>query len=184
MNKIIIGLAGKIASGKGTAAKFFKEEYGAEVFVFSQPLRDILQRMHCEINRPNMQNLSTTIRKQFGEDLLAKIMAEDVKSSAGKIIVVDGVRRMSDIEYLKENPNFILTSIDAEAKTRYERLTKRSQNNDDAQKTYEQFLIDEEGESEKEIPIVCEYAQEKINNNGSQEELESQLKNIIKKYAE
>ncbi len=180
--KIIIGLVGKIAAGKGTVADYFVNKYKAEVFSFSQSLRDILERMHAEISRANMQKLSTALRQNFGEDLLAKIMAGDVESTSNKVIIVDGIRRMADIAYLQNFSNFIMVSVETDIKKRYERLIKRTQNNDDTKKTYEQFLIDEKAETEKEIPLVMENSQEKIDNNGDLKNLEEQLEKIIKKY--
>ena len=102
MNKKIIGLVGKISSGKGTVAKYMEEKYNANTYRFSTILRDILKRLHSEINRKNLQDVSTALRQTLGEDILAKVMAEDVKKDDNDLIVVDGIRRMADIKYLKK----------------------------------------------------------------------------------
>ena len=53
-NKIILGFTGLIASGKGTAAKYFNEKYGATTYRFSTMLRDLLNRIHVEHSRDNI----------------------------------------------------------------------------------------------------------------------------------
>ena len=177
--KIIIGLVGKIASGKGTVAEYLEKKYNANTYRFSTILRDILKRLHYEISRTNMQTMSTVLRKNFGEDLLAKVIAEDVKKDNNKLIIVDGIRRMADIKFLNEMDGFILTKIIANPETRYKRLIKRTENKGDSQKTYENFLDDEQKETETLIPIVMEQAKKELTNNNDFEDLYNQIDNIL-----
>ena len=179
MKKLILGLVGELSSGKDVTKKYLEENYGANCHRFSTILRDVLNRVYLPITRENMQDLSTLLRQRFGEDLLAKIIAEDVKNDAHEIIVVDGIRRGADMIYLKKIPGFILISIEVEARARYERLVKRQENADDTSKTYEQFLADGKKEAELEIPEVMATANYKIDNNGSFENLYKQIENII-----
>ncbi len=179
-NKIIIGLVGQIACGKGTVAKYLEKNHEASTFRFSTILRNILGRLHKEVSRKNLQKLSTSLRQTFGEDTLAKVIAKDVKNSDKKIIVVDGIRRMEDIKYLKEIPGFKLTRVVVESKIRYERLTKRSENSDDQEKTFEDFLEDEKRETELEIPVVMRKAELEIDNNSSPEDLINNIKELLK----
>jgi dephospho-CoA kinase len=182
-DKLIIGLIGQMASGKGTVAEFLKEKYQADFFTFSTPLRDTLKRLHQEISRENMQNISAVLRQLFGQDLLAKIIAKDVEASQSRITVVDGIRRFTDIEFFKDLPNFILVAIIADDKIRYERLIARAQNQGDKQKTFEEFLADHQKEAELEIPKVMNEAKENINNNGDLTDLHEQIDKIISKYS-
>ena len=94
--KIIIGLTGEICSGKGIIAKYLTDRYNASSYRFSSMLRDVLARLHLPISRKNMQLISTVIRQYFSQDIMAKIITKDVKNSKKNIIVVDGIRRMSN----------------------------------------------------------------------------------------
>ncbi len=179
MHQKIFGLTGPIASGKGTVKKYIEQKYGAKDCRFSTALRDILLRMGEEISRENMQKISTVLRENFGQNILAKIIAEDVKKIDTEIIVIDGVRRISDIEFLKELPNFILISIDADPKIRYERMVKRNENKGDDKKTYESFLKDHEADSDYEVPIVMKTAKLELDNNGNLESLYKQIDKIV-----
>lgn len=178
--KIIIGLVGKIASGKGTVAEHIEKNHGAVTYRFSTILRDILGRIHKEINRGNMQALSTTLRENFGEDLLASVIAEDVKKDESKVVIVDGVRRLADIKYLQEMENFILVSVDAKPEIRYERLIQRTENAGDTSKTYEEFLADEKKEADAEIPVVMEKSHKILNNDQDFDNLYTQIDEILK----
>lgn len=149
--KIIIGLAGQLACGKGTVAEYLKEKYGASVYRYSTMLRDVLSRLYLEINRINMQDLSAILRKKFGEDILAKVMTEDVEKDLNKLIVVDGIRRMDDIKYLINEKGFLLTKVTAKPETRYKRITGRGENTDDTKKTFAQFLKDEKNKTDASI---------------------------------
>jgi dephospho-CoA kinase len=182
--KIIIGLTGEIASGKGTAAKYLVEHHKAVTYRFSTILRDIVKRLHLTEDRDTLQKISTFMRKEFGEDTLAKVMFEDAKHDEHMLIVIDGVRRLEDVKYLRELPEFKLVYITAPMRTRYERLVVRGENADDTTKTYEDFGNDHQRESEREITKLEPFAQEIVDNAGSLPEFYAQLDAIIKKYGE
>lgn len=179
MSKIIIGLVGPLASGKGTVKKYLVEKYKAEDCRFSTILRDILNRANIEISRTNLQKVSTILRQNFGEDTLAKAIANDAKNFTADVIVVDGVRREADIKFLRELPNFILVSVEADSKIRYERMVRRNENKGDDLKTYEDFMKDHLAETEMEIPAVMNSANFKLNNNGSPEDLCKQIDQLF-----
>lgn len=182
-NRIIIGLVGKIACGKGTVAEYLIKKYQAASYRFSTPLRDVLDRLYLEITRKNMQNISKALRGEFGEDLLAKVIAGDVGNENNNLMVIDGIRRLSDIKYLKDLPEFKLVKVETDSKIRYERLTSRAENTDDTKKTYEQFLADEQQETEMTIPEVMEQAKFTLTNNSTLEDLQQQIDNLIKELA-
>jgi len=175
----IIGFAGEMVSGKTAAAEYVIEKYGATSYRFSTILRDVAKRLHLEESRSNLATLSTTLRQQFGQDLLAKVVAEDVKKSDASIIVIDGVRRLEDIKYLAELPEFALLYIDASFDTRYERITKRRENADDATKTQDAFKEDNNAEAEKEIPELKNHARVSIDNEGTMQEFYEKLDTAV-----
>ncbi len=180
MPKIILGFTGLIACGKGTATQYLKEKYGAETFRFSTMLRDVLDRLYLAHTRENMSGISTGLRNIFGQDLMAKVMSQDVENSQAELIVVDGIRRMDDIKYLRALPNFKLVAIVADMKIRYERLLTRGENSDDQNKTWEEFQADHQLETELTILDTMKAADIAINNDGSLENLQKQLDELVK----
>jgi dephospho-CoA kinase len=179
MTRIVLGLAGEMASGKGTVSEYLNKICNTSQHRFSTMLRDVLDRLHLEQSRDNLQNLSTIIRKTYGEDTLAKVMAEDAKLDDAEVIVVDGVRRLDDIKYLKDLPEFKLVYMDVDIKTRYERIIERSENIDDQSKTFEQFVQESKNESEVQIASLKDYADVIIDNNGEVEELYKQIDELV-----
>lgn len=182
MGKLILGFTGQMASGKSTAASYLKKKYGATSHRFSTVLRDILKRAHLEQNRENLQTISRILRQNFSEEILAKSIAEDVKKDNSDLIIIDGIRRPSDVTYLNEVPGFVLVNMKSEMGKRFERITNRNENPDDSKKTLEEFKKEHEAEPEQKIEEVASGAKEIIDNSGSVEELHKQLDEIIEKY--
>ncbi len=179
MSKIILGFVGPIASGKGTVCQYLKKKHQASVFRFSTMLRDVLNRLYLEQSRNNMQDLSLALRKTFGDDLLASVIAKDVISDRSQIIAIDGVRREPDIKYLKELPGFHLVQITADQKTRWQRIASRGENTDDTKKTLAEFQQDEQKEAEQQIKEVAKLAEFTLDNNDTLNELYRQIEDVL-----
>ena len=181
MAKRIIAFTGQCASGKGTAAAYFVKKHGAVVFRFSTMLRDILDRLYLEHSRDNLQDLSTILRGRFGQDLMAKVMAHDAERVKAPLVIVDGARRPEDIEYLRRLNGFTLVAVSATPEIRFQRMTRRGENPDDATKTWEEFMKEEHAESELLIPRLMNEADFTIDNNGDTAALLKQLQDIYNK---
>ncbi len=181
MSKIILGLAGEIASGKGTSAKYIVDKYQGGAHRFSTALRDVAKRMYLEEKRENLQKLSTIFRDNFFSDILSAVIAKDVENDVHSVVAIDGVRRMDDISYLQKIPGFKLVYIDTDMEKAYERITRRGENTDDATKTFEEFKNDHEREAERQIKDLKNKADFIINNDNDLEDLYLQIDEIINK---
>jgi len=179
-SKIVIGLVGEVSSGKGTSAAYLKERYGAGTVRFSNMLRDVLRRLYLPDIRRNLQILSASLRREFGEDIMAKVIAEDARRASSALVAADGVRRPDDIAYLMASGTFFLVALDVEARTRYERIKARGENLDDAIKTWEEFIAQGNEEPEQKIRELMAGANFHVNNNGSIAELHKQLDEIMR----
>jgi len=184
MSKIVLGLVGPMASGKGAMKKYIEEKYGGRDCRFSTVLREVLDRVGEPINRENMQKISTVLRQTFGEDLLAKVIVKDAGMIDSNIVIVDGVRREADIKYLKELENFYLIAINASPEVRYNRMIERNENVGDKDKTLEQFMTDQQAEADREIPQVMKKADFTIDNSGGWDNFYAQIDVIIKKLTD
>lgn len=177
--KKIIGLVGHGGSGKGAASEYLQKKYNAGYYRFSKMLADLTDRLYLPPTRDNLIRMSEIVRHEFGEDTLARVMARDVERDPHEIICVDGIRRLADIEELRKVPGFIIVYIDTDLKTRYERIVKRNEKPDDATKTYEQFLADEQRPTELSIDEVAREAHVTVLNNGGLEAFHAQLDHLV-----
>ncbi|KKQ45403.1 MAG: dephospho-CoA kinase, CoaE, nonfunctional [Candidatus Moranbacteria bacterium GW2011_GWC2_37_8] len=182
MAKLILGIAGEMGSGKEAVSTYLCEKYGASSRNFSQILKDILERLYLPIMRENFAPLSLALRKTFGEDILAKVMFHDAVDDENDVIVVQGIRRRQDMVFLRELPNFKFIYVDADIETRFERVKNRKEKENDALITFEQFKASHEYETEKTILGLKDDADYMIQNNGTYEELYSQIDKIISNH--
>jgi dephospho-CoA kinase len=109
------------------------------------------------------------------------VIASDARALDSDIVVVDGVRRLEDIDHLSVLPHFKLVRIEADSKLRYERMKLRNENIGDAEKTYGEFMEDHESETEATIPEVMEKAEYCLNNDGNLNEFHKQIDVLILK---
>jgi len=180
-NKIIIGVAGFIASGKGTVGEYICKKYKGEVFSSGGILRDMVDRLHIEPTRDNLQKMSLALRDTYGPDILSQTLAKEVLSSKKTIIAIEGLRRPSDVDALRTMPNFHLFAVDAPIRTRWQRMRLRRQKSDDAKKTFKEFLHDSAAEAERQIGDIMKQAELILDNSGSFEKLFKQIDKAIKK---
>jgi len=181
--KNIFVFVGPMGSGKDTCTGYLAEKYSAQIFSFTNMLKDVTDRFYLEFNRDNLIKISEAIRNTFSEDIMAKTIATDVAKSQANMITIGNARRLADIEYLSKMPGFVLIAISAEMHIRYERTKTRGEKASYATQTFEQFVADHERSTELSIAEVAKQATEQIDNNGTKEELCTQLDNLMKKYS-
>jgi len=182
-NKIVLGIIGEIATGKTTATDYLIEKYGAKSVRFSDSLGSGLDRFYIEKNRHNYQTLSRIMRENFGQDIISKTVARDIEGFDTEIVITEGIRRPSDVNFLTSTypNNFFTINIESKEEDRFSRLATRGEKPDDATKTWEEFQKDGTAEAEVAIKDIAKDAQFTINNNGTLEELHSQIEEILKK---
>jgi dephospho-CoA kinase len=181
MEKMIIGIAGENASGKDTVTKCLVEKYGASHHKFSGVLRDVLDRLGLEQSRKNIDTASTVLRQAFGDDLLSRAICAEVERDESPLVVIDGVRRESDLSCVRNVPGFRLVYVDAAMEKRYQRITRRNENVDDSTKTWEDFLEESQAEPQLRIRDLKGIADCVVDNNGTLEELCRQVDELMAK---
>lgn len=178
--KVIFGFVGQMGSGKGTAAKYLEEHYHAGTYRFSTIVRDIAKRLYLPETRDTLVKTSEAVRSAFGEDILAKVIVQDMSHDENPIIMLDGIRRVTDVVF--DLPNFVLVEVFADMEARLKRIQARGENPDDTTMTLEQFKANHERSTEKSIAEIAARATERIDNNGSEEELHNQIDALVEKY--
>ena len=149
---MIIGLTGRIASGKGVLAKYLQKK-GFSYLSLSQIVHEEARKRNIELTRKNLQDLGNELRIKHGPGILAKRIIKLIDDGN---FVIDGIRNHLEVLEFRNLKDFKLISLDAPKKLRYKRVLSRARESDP--ETWEEFLIIDErdfGEEQEEGQQVC-----------------------------
>ncbi|MFA5926066.1 MAG: AAA family ATPase [Parcubacteria group bacterium] len=180
--KIIIGLVGEMGSGKDTVAEYLKNECGAQLFRFSDPLREALE-VFLESDRVGREDfiwLSNNVRGRYGNNIIADSLRRKFNRAGEGIIVLNGMRIKEDLDFIRSFPDSRVIYVTIDAKTRWERVFGRGEKADDAV-SFEKFQEMEKAETEVQIPDIGKKADFRLENNEAKENLREKTEEIIKK---
>ncbi|MBI4599401.1 AAA family ATPase [Candidatus Uhrbacteria bacterium] len=184
MKKIVIGLTGRLASGKGTVAKHLVAIYGADKTRSSDPLRQTLDIYDIPQTREHLDALSTFVRRTYGEDIIAKAVKRYLSHSSAEVVIFDGLRRLVDIEVIRSFEHSLFIYVDAQQRTRHTRSVGRNENVGDDTMTLDEFIAKDSEEPQQQIEALKEYADIVLDNNGSPEQLKRQLEKNVDTFIE
>ena len=179
---MIIGLTGRIASGKGEVAEFLKKK-GFEYYTISQKIRETAAKINLPIKRESLQDFGNLIRKYEGNGAWIKRIIAGMDLSGN--FIIDGIRNPGEIEELKKTGNFILISVDAPLEIRYRRALSRNKESDP--KEWNEFVkIDsrdfgEENSEGQQVAKCMEMADFHLMNDSAIEELAGKIEDVYKK---
>jgi dephospho-CoA kinase len=173
----LIGLTGTNSSGKGEAASFFMA-CGYSYFSLSDIIRNELSQDQKEITRDNLIQKGNQLREEQGADTLARRGMEKVKGKA----VIDSIRNLAEIAYLREKEGFILLAIDAPIEIRYARAKQRGRN--ESASTLEEFIATEDkemrqNEKGQQLEACMQAADYRVTNEGSLENFFKKLEKFL-----
>ena len=180
---IIIGITGTIGAGKGTVVEYLIDKKGFKHFSARAFLIEEIEKRGLENNRDSMVLVANDLREKNSPSFVADELFKRALES-GDNCVIESLRTSGEIESLKSKGNFTLLAIDADPKIRYERVIGRSSSTDNI--SFEKFLADEQREMESTDPNkqnlskCIGMADFVINNDGTLEELNSKLEEIMK----
>ena len=180
MDKIFIGLAGKLASGKGRMSSHLIEKYDAFRLRSSDPLRQTLDLFGVPQSRDNLGALSTFLRSTYGENTICNAMARMLTATESPVAIFDGMRRLMDVSIFRQFPRFYLIYVDASSEVRYDRYIKRNENPGDVEMSREDFDMRDDAEPEQELELLKAHADFVIDNNtNSIEHLDTQIDTVL-----
>jgi dephospho-CoA kinase len=177
--KLVVGVAGRIGSGKSEISSYLSKNYGAGHHRFSQILEDILTRLHMPPDREALQRLGAALRSSISPDVLVNAFKADIEGAAEDIVVVDGIRYLNEVEMLREFNKSILIYTSVPREIRYERIQKRGERGEN-HLTLEEFMEAENRETEKHLDEVNAVADIILDNSGSKMEFHKKIDEIIK----
>ncbi len=187
---LVFAFVGAPAAGKTEAASVAKE-LGIPVITMGEVIREELRKRGLPLNDKNAGRIANELRAREGMDAIAKRCIPRIKArkkSAGKnqkVVVVDGVRGMAEVEAFKKEfgNDFVLVRVDAPLSLRYERIRSRGRGDDLDLLSLEEFKNREKRELGWGMEEAMKKADKIVENTASLEEFKEQIKGILRNYS-
>ena len=169
-------------SGKSTIVSALKTK-GFEALNLGDGVRAEAKRRNLAPTGDNLGKIMYELREKNGPGAIAALLTEPIKSSQSKVIIIDGVRSIAEIEVLKNVGTVRLLSIEATADTRYKFLSSRGRSDDPT--TREKFEERDNRELGVGIGESISIADETISNSGiTLDELTELAYKVIEKWTD
>ncbi len=182
MERIIIGITGTNGAGKGTIVEYLKKQKNFEHFSASGLITEEIVKRNMPVNRDSMIVVANDLRARYGSGYIVEELLRRAGGSKENTIV-ESIRTVGEVNKLKKVGG-ILLAVDADQRTRYERISTRGSEKDNV--SFEEFAVQEKKESESDDPNkqnlnACrQLADFVVKNDGKIEELEKQIEKILK----
>lgn len=144
---IVIGIVGKIGSGKDELAKVLSRSCGVPALSVGDVAREAAYEQNIEPNRENLHRISRQLIDEHGRDYFIEQIIRKIETEGLKSITITGIRTPRDAERLRQRfgRDFLLIHVDVSDETlRYARLKKRKRLRDP--ETFSEFRIQEQEE--------------------------------------
>ena len=180
---MVIGIAGTLGAGKGTVVQYLKNK-GFSHYSSSGTLKDMLKQQGLAATRKNLSALADELADENTGGIVHFLHEQALRDGAKKSIF-EAIHREKEADFIHKLGGKVL-GVDADIEMRYERITKRKEGEKD-DVTFEQFLNDSKREDEGKaggtpnIRAVLAKADFVVTNNGTVEELHSQIDEALEK---
>ena len=187
---ITIGMTGTLGAGKGTVVDYLKSKgfahYSASGFITEE-----IVRRGMKVDRDAMSIVANDLRAIHSpsyiiEQLYARAIAN------GRDSVIESIQTVGEAEALRaaatrDGFRTTLIAVDADIRARYERIVKRGSVKDNVSfETFEQTEEDEMNSTDPtrhNIAGVMRLADYTVNNDGTLDELNAQVDDILAKLS-
>lgn len=178
---LVVGVMGEKAGGKETFGNILIrlatcDDLSIVRYHFSDILNETLDKWSIVPSRENLQKLAQTMDNAFGKGTLTNAVRQRLLGEQADVVIVDGIRWLTDEIMIRNFPNNLLIYITADVNERYQRSLRRISRAGESEKSLKQFLKEEQASNEIFIPEIGSRADLKIDNSGFLEELNEKAK--------
>jgi dephospho-CoA kinase len=180
---MIIGITGTLGAGKGTVVEYLKTKGFKHFAVSDTFLAEEAIRRGFEPTRVARRDIANEYRAK-GPTKLMEAVFEMAKGSidAGENVIIEPQHTAGEVAFIQSKGG-IEFAVDADLPTRYARIVKRGSAKDDI--SFEQFADEQKKEmasadpNKNNLGAAIARADYHFTNNGTQEELFSQVKEAL-----
>jgi dephospho-CoA kinase len=127
----IIGISGAFASGQDTLAQYLRDKHGFIWFSTSDMVRKFSMERHGSIERPDLFETATFLRKTRGGGVLVELGWEEFEALDNKVgLVLSGIRSMGEMNEVVRKLKGVMLYTDADPELRYERMVMRQRDSE------------------------------------------------------
>ena len=176
-----IGVTGLYCAGKDSVAEVLINS-GFGHLSLSDMVRKEMKKANVQITRENLISFANEMRVKEGGGVWAKKVVEEIEKNDLNNVVITSIRSPAEVKELEKLRNFILISVEAPLKVRFERMKLRNRENDP--KTLKEFQEKENFErygkkNQQNIDPVLKKAKIHVNNDKGLDELKVKIEKLL-----
>ena len=171
----VIGFCGLPGSGKSTALIAI-EDLGI-IITMGDVIRKEALNNNIEPNNENLGKIAKELRERGGDAIVAERSVEMIKNQKNKVVFVDGIRSLFEIEVFRKYWKFPVIAIESSDDLRHKRIKKRARSDDSD--TLIEIMKRDKRELGFGLKEVINKANYKIMNDSSKEELKKITREIV-----
>ena len=184
---VLIGITGTDGAGKGTVVDYLVQQKSFQHYHARTLFIAEIEKQGLPNDRAHMRIVANKLRAEYGNDFIVRLFLKQAETSGDERIIIDSLRAVAEADTLKAHGG-ILLAVDADQRTRYDRVQARRSTSD--QVTFEEFQAHEELENNDPDPHgmqkqrVIDMADYCIENKGTREELHTKIEDVLARIEE
>jgi predicted RNA binding protein with dsRBD fold (UPF0201 family)/cytidylate kinase len=177
----LIAFVGYPLSGKSTASKIARD-LGIPVVVMGDVIREEVRRRGLELNDENAGKIANELREKEGMDAIAKRCIPKIRDLRSRVVVVDGIRGIAEVERFKREfgDDFFLIGILSSPQKRFERAKKRGR--EDEVSSLQELKARDLREESWGLKEALEESDILIENESDLGSFEEKIKDLLKEF--
>lgn len=173
----IIGVIGRIGSGKDELAKELKRRCGIPLLSTGDIARELAEEQGIDKSRANLHEISRQAIDEHGKGFFIKQLIRKIEAEDWQAASITGIRLPHDPDMLREHfgEDFLLIHVQvSDPNVRFERVKRRADPRDP--QTYAEFLQQEQEEEQRfHLSETLKKANMTLHNDGSLEDFHREI---------